>query len=105
MKGSPMFISFSLHWIIDLFFRALILCLLIRVILSWIVAFSLMSPGNPFFRFFNRVTDPILYPIANRIPRTALMAFDLGLIVALLFCWWGLSLLDGLVLISLPSNW
>lgn len=100
-----MVISFSLHWIIDLFFRALILCLLIRVILSWIVSFSLMSPGNPFYRFFNRVTDPILYPIANRIPRTALMAFDLGLIVALLFCWWGLSMLDSLVLISLPSNW
>jgi uncharacterized protein YggT (Ycf19 family) len=105
MKGSQMFIVFSLHWIIDLFFRALILCLLIRVILSWIVSFSLMSPGNPFFRFFSRVTDPILYPIANRIPRTALMAFDLGLIVALLFCWWGLSLLDGLLLSSLPNNW
>jgi uncharacterized protein YggT (Ycf19 family) len=100
-----MVVSLSLQWIIDLFFRALILSLLIRVILSWIVSFSLMSPGNPFVRFFNRVTDPILYPIANRIPRTALMVFDLGLIVALLFCWWGLSLLDGLVLFSLPRNW
>jgi uncharacterized protein YggT (Ycf19 family) len=105
MKGSQMAISFSLAGIIDIFFRVLILCLLVRVILSWIVSFSLMSPGNPFFRFFNRVTDPILYPIANRIPRTALMAFDLGLIVALLFCWWGLSLLDGLVLFSLPTGW
>jgi uncharacterized protein YggT (Ycf19 family) len=105
MKGSQMFIAFSLHWIIDLFFRALILCLLIRVILSWIVSFSLMSPGNPFFRFFNRVTDPILFPIANRIPRAALGAFDLSLIVALLFCWWGLGMLDGLVLISLPNGW
>jgi hypothetical protein len=51
------------------------------------------------------VTDPILYPIARRIPRTAMLAFDIGLIVSLLFSWWALSLLDGLVLTSLPSNW
>jgi uncharacterized protein YggT (Ycf19 family) len=100
-----MLISFSLRGLIDLFFRLLILSLLVRVILSWVVSFSLMSPGNPVFRFFNRLTDPILYPIARRIPRTALLAFDIGLIVSLLFAWWCLSLLDGLVLISIPGNW
>ena len=98
-------ISFGLHGLIDLFFRLLILCLFVRVILSWIVSFSLMSPGNPVFRFFNRVTDPILYPIARRIPRTALLAFDIGLIVSLIFAWWSLSMLDLLIQMSLPTNW
>jgi uncharacterized protein YggT (Ycf19 family) len=96
---------FSIHGLIDLFFKLLILSLLVRVILSWIVSFSLMSPGNPVFVFFNRLTDPILSPIAKRIPRASFMIIDLGLVVSLLFCWWALSLLDGLVLISLPPGW
>jgi uncharacterized protein YggT (Ycf19 family) len=100
-----MAVSFSLSGLINLFFRVLILCLLVRVILSWIVSFSLMSPGNPFVRFFNRVTDPIIGPIAKRIPRASVMVIDLSLIVSLLFCWWALSILDGLVLVSLPGNW
>jgi uncharacterized protein YggT (Ycf19 family) len=96
---------FSLHQLIDLFFKLLILSLLVRVILSWIVSFSIMSPGNPIFVFFNRLTDPILSPIAKRIPRASFMVIDLSLWISLLFCWWALSLLDGLVLSSLPLNW
>jgi uncharacterized protein YggT (Ycf19 family) len=96
---------FSLHGLIDLFFKLLILSLFVRVILSWIVSFSLMSPGNPVFVFFNRVTEPILSPIAKRIPRTSFMVIDLGLVVSLFFCWWALGLLDGLVLNSLPASW
>jgi uncharacterized protein YggT (Ycf19 family) len=96
---------FSIHGLIDLFFKLLILSLFARVILSWIVSFSLMSPGNPVFVFFNRITDPILSPIAKRIPRASFMVFDLSLVVALIFSWWALSLLDGLVLSSLPPSW
>jgi uncharacterized protein YggT (Ycf19 family) len=96
---------FSLHGLIDLFFKLLILSLLVRVILSWVVSFSLMSPGNPVFVFFNRLTEPILSPIAKRIPRASFMVIDLSLWIALLFCWWGLALLDDLVLNSLPQGW
>jgi uncharacterized protein YggT (Ycf19 family) len=96
---------FSVHGLIDLFFKLLILSLFARVILSWIVSFSLMSPGNPIYVFFNRLTDPILSPIAKRIPRASFMVFDLSLVVSLIFSWWALSLLDGLVLSSLPPSW
>jgi uncharacterized protein YggT (Ycf19 family) len=96
---------FSVHGLIDLFFKVLILSLLVRVILSWIVSFSLMSPGNPVVVFFNRMTDPILSPIAKRIPRASFMVVDLSLWISLLFCWWALSLLDGLILSSLPPGW
>jgi uncharacterized protein YggT (Ycf19 family) len=96
---------FSVHGLIDLFFKVLILSLLVRVILSWIVGFSLISPGNPVVVFFNRLTDPILSPIAKRIPRASFMVVDLSLWISLLFCWWALLLLDGLVLSSLPPSW
>jgi YggT family protein len=100
-----MVLSFSLHSLVHIFFVSLILCLVARLILSWVVSFSLMSPGNPVFRFFNRVTDPILNPVASRIPRMAVFAFDIGLMIAFIFAWWSLALLDALLQASLPGNW
>ncbi|MGO8949428.1 MAG: YggT family protein [Ktedonobacterales bacterium] len=95
----------TLSGLIDLFFRLLMLALIVRVILMWIVSFSIMSPGNPIVVFFNRMTDPILAPIAKRIPRTSFMVIDLSLWISLLFCLWALNLLDALVQSSLPANW
>ncbi len=96
---------FTIHGLIDLFFRLLMLALIVRVILMWIVSFSLMSPGNPVVVFFNRITDPILGPIAKRIPRASFMMIDLSLWISLLFSFWALNLLDTLVVSSLPANW
>ena len=96
---------FTIRGLINLFFLLLRLALLVRVIISWIVSFSLMSPGNPVAVFFNRVTDPMLNPIAKRIPRTTFMVIDVGFWIALLFAWWALTILDTLILSSLPLNW
>ncbi|HEU5439008.1 MAG TPA: YggT family protein [Ktedonobacterales bacterium] len=94
-------ISGLLHLTIDLFFRLLILALLVRVIVSWLP----LPPGNPFTRFFTNLTDPILMPIAKRIPAGAVGFFDLSLIISLFFSWWALGLLDAIFLSALPSGW
>jgi|SRR5579871_3160332 uncharacterized protein YggT (Ycf19 family) len=103
-----MVIAFSLRGLIDDFFRLLILCIWISVILSWITAFIPMPPDNLFgriSRFFDKLTAPILHPIARRIPRAGFMMVDLSLTVALIFSWWVLVQLDGLILSALPANW
>lgn len=94
-------ISGLLHLVIDLFFRLLILAIFVRVILSWLP----LPPGNPFTRFFTNLTDPILMPIAKRIPAGVVGFFDLSLIIALFFSWWALGLLDAIFLSALPAGW
>lgn len=90
-----------LHYIIHFALMLMIVALFVRVILSWLP----FRPGNPIVLFFNRFTDPILQPIARRVPAGALGMFDMGLIVALFFDWWALGMLDALLQYALPPGW
>jgi YggT family protein len=58
------------------------------VILSWLMAFGVVNPYNPFVRaiwqFFNAVTEPLLRPIRNVMPN--LGAIDISPLVLLLGC-------------------
>lgn len=90
-----------LHTIIDLFFKILIIFMFVRVILSWIQ----LAPANPIVRFFGNVVDPIINPIARRLPHLGVGAFDIGFTVAFIFMWWALSVIDGYILYAMPPSW
>lgn len=90
-----------LHIVIDFSLKLMIIALLVRVILSWLP----FPPGNPIVLFFNRLTDPILQPIARRIPRGSLGFLDLSYTVAIIFVWWILITLDALFMFALPPGW
>jgi uncharacterized protein YggT (Ycf19 family) len=91
-----------LHLFIMLLFGFLIICLLVRVILSWL---PMLSPGNPFVRFFTTITGPVYDPIYNLLPRVTLSMFDLRATIAIIFSWWALTVLEYLIVSALPATW
>ncbi|HYG89702.1 MAG TPA: YggT family protein [Azospirillum sp.] len=69
--------------------------LLITVILSWLIAFSVINTRNRFVYlvsdFTYRVTEPVLRPIRGFIPN--LGGIDISPIIALLIVWFLQSLI------------
>jgi len=57
--------------VIEIICNVLSIIILIRVILSWYV-----RPTNILFRFFDRITRPILAPIRRIIPRVGSLDFS-----------------------------
>ena len=94
-----------LHIAITLFFDFLILSLFVRVILSWVIAYNIMSPGNPFYRFFYGVTAPIYEPLYKRLPNMNLGMFDVTSTLVFLVLWWALQIASALITTSLPLTW
>lgn len=90
-----------LHLIAIIFFQALIICLLIRMVISWIP----VGQDNPIVRFFDNITGPLIEPIVKRLPRVTFRMFDITYTIAFIFVWWALAELLGLVLIALPAGW
>src|SRR5579859_4680197 len=91
-----------LHLFIPLFFGFLIISLFVRVILSWL---PMLSPGNPFVRFFTNITGPIYDPLYRVLPRMSISMLDLRATITLIFTWWGLMVLEQLVLSAIPGTW
>jgi uncharacterized protein YggT (Ycf19 family) len=87
---------------VTLLFGFLTISLLIRVILSWL---PMLSPANPFVRFFTHVTGPIYDPIYRMLPRLTISMFDLRATIALIFSWWALAVLERLIISALPVTW
>ena len=56
-----------------------------RVIISWLVAAQMMSPTNPIASMLFSVTEPILGPIRNVIPRVGMFDFSPMLVMIFLF--------------------
>ena len=56
-----------------------------RVIISWLVAAQIMSPDNPIAGMLYSVTEPILGPIRNVIPRVGMFDFSPMLVMIFLF--------------------
>lgn len=94
-----------LHAIVSAFFSLLILAMFVRVILSWIFGMMNMPQGHPVLLFFYKVTDPIIQPVARRIPHASLGAIDVGTTVAFIFTWWVLNTLSGVIVSALPPSW
>ncbi|HEY7983413.1 MAG TPA: YggT family protein [Ktedonobacterales bacterium] len=88
-----------LHIVITLLSRALIICLLIRMILSWI----LRGQENGFSRFFNNLTDPMVRPFDKVLPPIAIggVSLSLGFIVA----WFAVIMVAALLNQALPPGW
>ena len=59
--------------------------ILARVIISWLVAAQMMSPTNPIASLLYNVTEPILGPIRNVIPRVGMFDFSPMLVMIFLF--------------------
>jgi uncharacterized protein YggT (Ycf19 family) len=88
-----------LHIVISLLVRALIICLLIRMILSWI----LRGQENGFSRFMNNLTDPVVRPFDKVLPPIAVggVTLSIGFIVA----WFAIGMVGALLLQALPQGW
>lgn len=56
-----------------------------RVMISWLVAAQIMAPTNPVASFLFSVTEPILGPIRNVIPRVGMFDFSPMLVMIFLF--------------------
>ena len=84
--------------LIGLFFQFLVLCLFVRMILSWLP----LSPGNRFVRFFFNITSPLIDPVARRLPRMSIGMFDVGTTVAFIFSWWAITILSAVITSSIP---
>ena len=91
-----------LHTAITIFFYFLILCMIVRMILSFM---TMLSPANRFVRFFNQITGPMYDPIYKLMPRMSVGMFDLGATVAFIFVWWALYILMAVTLSALPILW
>ncbi len=90
-----------IHTSIDLFFHLLIIVMFVRIILSWLQ----LAPANPIVRFFGNIVDPVINPIARRLPRVSVGMFDIGFTVAFIFMFWALLQIDGYILYALPPSW
>lgn len=90
------------HWALLLLFDGLILCLFIRMILSWL---PMLPESNRFVRFFINITGPIYDPIVRIMPRMAIGMFDMGATIAFFFVWWGLGVIQFLAFTALPLTW
>ena len=91
-----------LHLFITLLFSFLIISLFVRVILSWL---PMLTPGNPFVRFFTNITGPIYDPVYRVLPRMSISMLDLRATITLIFSWWALMVLERLILSAIPVTW
>ena len=91
-----------LHNIVDYFFHFLLFFMIVRVLLSWI---PIIPQGHPIVRFFVNVTDPVLTPIAKRVPPLSAGALNISITVAFIFMLWAITMLDATILYALPADW
>ena len=72
--------------LIDAVLRLILIVLLVNVVLSWLIAFDIVSRRNAFvntiWTFTTRVTDPMLRPLRRFIPPIA--GVDLSVLVLML---------------------
>lgn len=63
---------YSLLWLFDTLITLYVWILIASAILSWLLAFNVVNPHNPFVRslgeFLWRVTEPALAPIRRLLP-------------------------------------
>jgi uncharacterized protein YggT (Ycf19 family) len=92
-----------LYWSVMILFDFLILSMIIRMLLSFLA--SMLSPANPFVRFFTNITGPLFDPINRLLPRISLGIFDVSSMIAFIFVFWALSMAQILALSAFPPGW
>ena len=92
--------------LIILFFGALQLALIVRVVTSWLVN---MLPGVSVILWLRRVTtnltDPFLDPIQKRLPPMSLGILNMNATIAIIFTWWFMGFVSSWLQSALPSGW
>ena len=83
------------HRLVQLFFGFLIIAFLVSMVMSWLP----ISPSNPIKLIVNRIIQPILAPLDQRIPPVGMFR------LSFLFAFWGLIFAQSLFLAALPLNW
>jgi uncharacterized protein YggT (Ycf19 family) len=88
-----------LHFAVGILVKGLVICLLVRVLLSWV----LRGQENGVTRFFNNVTAPLVAPFERLIPPISIggISFSIGFIVA----WWSTVAVGALLSQALPAGW
>ncbi|MGE0830107.1 MAG: YggT family protein [Hyphomonadaceae bacterium] len=75
-----------LFYLINAILNLLLIVLLVNVVLSWLIAFDIVSRRNAFvntvWTFTTRVTDPLLRPLRRIIP--PISGVDLSVLVLML---------------------
>jgi uncharacterized protein YggT (Ycf19 family) len=87
------------HLVITLVGGALILCLIVRMVMSLV----LQGRENQFSLFFARVTGPILDPLDRLIPAISLGGISFR--ISWLFAWWAITIVSALLYQALPAGW
>ncbi|HEY7781136.1 MAG TPA: YggT family protein [Ktedonobacterales bacterium] len=87
------------HTFITLLEGALIICLIVQMIFSWI----LRGDENRFSRFFTNVTGPMLRPLERVIPPVYLGSLPVS--IAFLVLWWAIIMAAALLSQALPPGW
>jgi YggT family protein len=76
-------------WLINTILQLFIYALVIQAVLSWLIAFGVINTYNRFVYTLvdtmNRITEPLLRPIRNFLPRSTVDFSPLILIVLIMF--------------------
>jgi uncharacterized protein YggT (Ycf19 family) len=83
------------HTLINVFFGFLIIAFLVSMVLSWLP----IAPANPFKRTVDRIIQPILGPIDQRIPPLGFLRISFFIAI------WAVFFLRDLFLNALPASW
>ncbi|NBU28954.1 MAG: YggT family protein [Caulobacteraceae bacterium] len=76
----------AIVWLVNTVIDMVILLIIVRAVISWLVAFNIINTSNRFVyevsRFLEAITDPVLRPFQRVVPR--LGGIDISPIVAFL---------------------
>jgi len=90
-------------WLFGALVQLVIIVLIVNAVISWLVAFDIISRRNAFvsqiWDFTQRLTDPLLKPLRRIIPPIG--GLDLSPIVLIL----GLLFLERLLYAVVPPSW
>jgi YggT family protein len=90
-------------WLFGAIVQLIIIVLIVNAVISWLVAFDIVSRRNAFvgqiWDFTQRLTDPLLRPLRRVIPPIG--GLDLSPIVLIL----GLLFVERLLYAAIPAAW
>lgn len=90
-------------WLFGAIVQLIVIVLIVNAVLSWLIAFEVVSRRNPFVNQLwsttQKLTDPLLRPIRRIIPSVA--GLDLSPIVLIL----GLLFIEQMLYRVVPLSW
>jgi YggT family protein len=71
----------AIAWLVNYLLWAYMWVLIIRALISWVNP----DPWNPIVQFLNRITEPVLRPVRQRLPMTGIDFSPIIVILAIMF--------------------